>query len=85
MKIKKTWKNLAVLVFILPVRIPVVLIIWTIMKAGALAEAFGNWASDRLPGLDVDWAAEHAARAAKQKSDLLKLTQRMRKTSCSTD
>ena len=60
MKIKRTWKNLAVLVLVLPVRILLVLIPRTVGSVGDSAKRLGRWVDARLPRLDIDWSAEHA-------------------------
>lgn len=83
MKIKKTWRNLAILLLVLPLRVPCILVLNLLTMIGNAADATCDWLRQVLPGLEADWKAEQDAKEAKLKSELFRVTQQMRKTSCS--
>ena len=72
MRIKRTWKNLAIALFILPIRIPLMLVPWAVSRVGEAAESFGRWVDTMLPGLEVDWTDEHTH--TRMRKEMFKLT-----------
>lgn len=62
MKLKKTWKNLAIAMFVLPVRVPAVVLCRAITKLGEYAKWLDGRLCAMLPGLEIDYTAEEIAR-----------------------
>jgi hypothetical protein len=59
---KKTWRNLAVLIFVLPVRVAVLLPLLALAAIGEFAASAAEVCCDWIPGLDAEPAAQQATK-----------------------
>lgn len=72
--VKKSWRNLAITIFVLPVRLPVLFALYLLHLLGEAAdEAFG-WVLDNTPGLEEDKEREMAQRMIERKEMIARFT-----------
>lgn len=74
--VKKSWRNLAVALFVLPIKLPVLFAIYLLHLLGEAAdEAFG-WVVDHTPGLEEDVEREMAQRRIERDEWIARITQK---------
>jgi hypothetical protein len=74
--VKKSWRNLAVTLFVLPIKVPVLFALYLLHLLGEAAdEAFG-WVVGNTPGLEEDKEREMAQRRIERDEWIARITQK---------